>query len=508
MAKVEFVIQKLKARVSAWIWNSDEVHSVPVDLGKVGRREPRSNLVHVGIFEQKVKCKMGKLTQVSWQVLLDDDDWNSDKAAFPPFDPSAQRDQPRGRTGRAPILLIVICALVTVLTALYLWQQAQAGIAQIETELHETVELEAWMAQSRAITAEVERVDLRTGQAMALVRVVDPQQPLPYREVRFYQETNGGWQRSAPDASFWGSQQRLESDFFTFDFRQRDGLTVAKAAVELDTLYRQMHELLGLPIPVNAGAGEKMHVTLAVEELPPGSFGDFDGTSLTITSPLLRPLPEHMSETDSLVESVALPLRRHLTAAAVGPLSVYSSPTPELVAGLRQWLTWETDGLLAEYRIELVRWLYANAPDGPRRVPDSYSEICQTLDFWEISFMMNSLFSCSGLLPILPPHNFTPPTRLWHLPLAEPMEMTQSFGQSYEPRLGRSLAIATVLEYAVKTYGPATIPLILQTVPARSSWDQTAPDLFGVSAEAFEAGWHAYLVDEYGLDPQILSNED
>jgi hypothetical protein len=281
----------------------------------------------------------------------------------------------------------------------------------------------------------------------------------------------------------------------------------------LDRLYRQMHEMLGLPLRINAGADAKIHITFVVEDFAPGDLGYFDSSSLKVKSPLLKLRPEHLSETDSLVESVALPLGLHLTLNAVGPLSVYSSPAPELAAGLRQWLTWETGGLLAEYRIELVHWLYADAPSGPRQLPDSYAEICQTIDLSGISFTTLTMpFSCSKSFPLLPPHTVILPIRLRYLPLAVHMEESQQFGpildagtgDLFEQRLGRSLAIATIFEYATRTYGLATLPLLLQAATAGSSWYQAAPSVFGVSAEAFEAGWHAYLAKEYGVDQEAL----
>jgi len=182
-------------------------------------------------------------------------------------------------------------------------------------------------------------------------------------------------------------------------------------------------------------------------------------------------------------------------------------PAPEFLRGLRLWLAWDENGLLSNQKAELVRWLYADAPDGPHQLPISHSVICQTLDLWGLNLMRVSMpFYCSGPNPLAPPL-FRPPTGLRHLPLAVDVEAARYDGSVdpwtgalLEQQRGRALAMAMVLEYAVETYGRAALPRLLQAIVAGGRWQEVAPDVFGVSTEAFEAGWWAYLAEEYGVD--------
>lgn len=56
----------------------------------------------------------------------------------------------------------------------------------------------------------------------------------------------------------------------------------------------------------------------------------------------------------------------------------------------------------------------------------------------------------------------------------------------------------TVVEYAVATYGRATLPRLLTALGEQASWRTLLPAVFGVSTEKFEAGWQAYLTARYG----------
>jgi hypothetical protein len=60
------------------------------------------------------------------------------------------------------------------------------------------------------------------------------------------------------------------------------------------------------------------------------------------------------------------------------------------------------------------------------------------------------------------------------------------------------VALATLVEYAVATYGREHLPALVAGLGHYESWDMLLPAVFGVSAAAFEAGWQAYLAACYG----------
>lgn len=56
-----------------------------------------------------------------------------------------------------------------------------------------------------------------------------------------------------------------------------------------------------------------------------------------------------------------------------------------------------------------------------------------------------------------------------------------------------TIALATVLEYAVETYGREHIPSLLAGIARHQSSATLIPDVFDVSLDEYEAGWLAHL---------------
>ena len=64
---------------------------------------------------------------------------------------------------------------------------------------------------------------------------------------------------------------------------------------------------------------------------------------------------------------------------------------------------------------------------------------------------------------------------------------------------GYAVALATLIEYAVATYGRERLPMLLAGMGHYDSWETLLPAVYGVSAAEFEAGWRAYLQAHYGV---------
>lgn len=58
---------------------------------------------------------------------------------------------------------------------------------------------------------------------------------------------------------------------------------------------------------------------------------------------------------------------------------------------------------------------------------------------------------------------------------------------------GQTVALATLFEYVVATYGRERLPALLLGLSQHSTWETLIPAVFGVSQTEFEAGWQAYL---------------
>jgi hypothetical protein len=55
------------------------------------------------------------------------------------------------------------------------------------------------------------------------------------------------------------------------------------------------------------------------------------------------------------------------------------------------------------------------------------------------------------------------------------------------------VALATLIEYAVATYGHERLPGLVAGLGQSESWGTLIPAVYGVSSAEFEAGWQAYL---------------
>jgi hypothetical protein len=62
------------------------------------------------------------------------------------------------------------------------------------------------------------------------------------------------------------------------------------------------------------------------------------------------------------------------------------------------------------------------------------------------------------------------------------------------------IALATLLDYAVTTYGRKETDTLWAVLHEHKTWETLIPAVFGVPVEEFEAGWQAYLIDMLSSD--------
>lgn len=74
----------------------------------------------------------------------------------------------------------------------------------------------------------------------------------------------------------------------------------------------------------------------------------------------------------------------------------------------------------------------------------------------------------------------------------------------YTNHPGQTVVLATLVEYAVHTYGRESLPGLLAALGDADRWETLIPVVFGVSATAFEADWQSYLAGQYGVPLDAL----
>ena len=70
---------------------------------------------------------------------------------------------------------------------------------------------------------------------------------------------------------------------------------------------------------------------------------------------------------------------------------------------------------------------------------------------------------------------------------------------------GQTVVLATMVEYAVVTYGRERLPTLVAGLGQYESWETLIPAVYGVSPTEFEAGWQVYLAAHYGVAANIFT---
>jgi hypothetical protein len=71
--------------------------------------------------------------------------------------------------------------------------------------------------------------------------------------------------------------------------------------------------------------------------------------------------------------------------------------------------------------------------------------------------------------------------------------------------VGRVVAMETIIEYVVATYGRESLPRLIAAVGQHRSWHSLIPEIFDISADEFEVGWQRYLAHQYDPSPPQVS---
>jgi hypothetical protein len=314
--------------------------------------------------------------------------------------------------------------------------------------------------------------------------------------------------RTAPDAELWGAPHRLETRFFVFYFRQHDAPAVKSVAQQVDALYARMRGNLGLAaLPLT----EKAQLMIDPMQ-PPGEIESYlrYQRRLVVPSPALYLAPVELTDEEILTQGLTLALLESLLREANYVYNMHEAWQP-LLGGWRLWQLWDANLSLGHWRTEVVKWLFVDLRMGAAHyhstaLPDHYSQLCAIHALWMVQPMEIGIptwcqrmwnghwYAPPGLLQ-------NPPVTLaaLHVPAKDYnySALNSQSDNAYHP--GSTVALATLIEYIVATWGHDHLPRFLAGLARYDSWETLVPAVFGISASEFEAGWQGHLARHYGV---------
>jgi hypothetical protein len=382
-----------------------------------------------------------------------------------------------------------------------------------------------WLQNSRSVNslkAAVQSADAKSRQAIELQKVefqgdqvvarvvmyTDHGEPA-YRQTRFYQRIGPDWRQMTPDAALWGPARSLETPSLLYHFHQNDAQAVIAVTPHIEELYTTLRRNFGLPSTQLVGQpfaliGEKWVIRVSVTQ-PPGSampwYDIYD--PIRVPSPAVYLAPVELTDADLLAQSIFLLLLKQVIVEARERNAIGAHWQP-ILDGLRLWHVWETDLPLSGWREHIIPWIYLDLPGAPPEqpfmLPEQYAEICASHTLWmAMPVQLGIPLFCAEIDETALFYSMWgrrhPPTQLSQIALPtsdyEPAEGMPIWGQT--------VALATLIEYAVATYGRERLPVLLAGLGQYDTWETLIPAVYGVSASEFERGWQGYLAAQYGL---------
>ena len=420
---------------------------------------------------------------MEWQMVQDDETWRQLVQAAAPADPKLRRLS--GRLGEVLLLLLLLCGVA--LAYSYIKQTARQ---QMQTELAAVIQ------PDRAAALPIHLLTLEGNQAIVNTPASG--------QTRLYQRTATGWQQTMPMAEAWGAPQQWETPSFRWHYHAQDAAVVATVAPQMERLYATLRHNFALPAMPLA---EKLtiEVSLASPADQQASPRVTDGR-LLVPAPALYRSAANLSDAEVLAQSIALPLINGVITEAQERHQLASTWQP-LLQGLRLWQLWDLDLPLATWREPVVQWIYQELPGAVGEavvLPKDYTNFCATHTLWlsspmqiGIPLLCTELDEAAWYAAV-----WGTPSPLTHLnQLTIPDVQAQVTSESPAPERqsphGQTIALATLIDYAVATYGRERLPVLVTGLGQSESWETLLPAVYGISAIEFEAGWQAYLATHY-----------
>jgi hypothetical protein len=348
----------------------------------------------------------------------------------------------------------------------------------------------------------LQTVEFAGDQAVARV-ILNANKGQAYRQTRFFRHTSVGWLRTERDADLWGPERSLATPYFVYHFRQNDAPVVMTVASQMDALHTTLWRNFGLPIRPTP---TKLIIEVSVTHSAGQAASRLDGSErFLVPAPAVYLAPVELTDAELLAQSLALPLTEHVLAQAREYHAIGHHWQP-LLDGLRLWQVWDLDLPLAVWREPIVQWLYVDLPSSiPGQsiaLPERYTALCAAHRLWLVSPMQLHI-------PLLCAER---EGEAWHSsPWADPLRRLDQNLVPVHPgdahwnsrhelnHPSQAVALATLIDYAVATYGRDRLPVLVAGLGQYESWATLIPAVYGVSPAEFEAGWQAYLAAHYGV---------
>jgi hypothetical protein len=265
------------------------------------------------------------------------------------------------------------------------------------------------------------------------------------RETRFYRDANEMWLRTLPPDDYWGERMTLNTDLFVFDYYARDAESVEAAAAQIDDVYTELLQAVGLDSPPDGRP-----VEVRVRSRLSRTRGSTDGT-VDVLSPILSQVPADISDADYLANRVF----SRVTSEALRAASSHASSHrwAFFFSVMRNWLVEDLLGQPTHWLVEADDVFRAD-------MADARSLRLSDLDTYYV-----------GGTP------------------------------GRETVLWRYAAAGSLLDYIVAQEGEDVLPELVRGLSQVRSWPLLIESVFGVSETEFEAGWNDYLASEYGFQP-------
>jgi hypothetical protein len=450
--------------------------------------------------------------EMEWLITENEAEWQHLQAQ-----PLPENEPVANRSRSLPYYFwsgVALCCLLLVSMDDWWWHATHARNIPVPAVTLAIAQAELAPAFSSTVlisTATVQQHVVAVQGDTALVEILVSTQPkaLAYRQARFYRRTPRGWVQTAPDANLWGAESSLQTPYFLFRFRQQDAATVLAVAPQMDALYTSLWSNLGLPIDPTFA---KLQVDVSVAQSP-GQISEFDAAQqVTVASPALYFAPVTLTDNQLLAQSLALPLLTYGLAQASTRDMIDRAWQP-MLDGLYLWQVWDMDLPLTAWHEDVVKWLYIDLPATQHgqtvMLPKRYPELCVMYRLWLASPLQLHL-------PLLCTEqerearywaswSLSPP--LTHLDqLFMPALKHDDWAKPPASHPGQTVAVATLIDYAVATYGKERLPLLIAGLGHYDRWATLIPAVYGVSTAEFEAGWQAYLTAHYGVSVMLPSN--
>jgi hypothetical protein len=478
---------------------------------------------------------------IEWYTAQNDAEWESMCSGLTSDIMPETTTAIHSRQASRRFLSSVVAIFLLTATSGWWWRTAQAGLQQGEAEVRPAVELDVaaaipdgdpfaarpevdeWFQHAREVRdvhtaiqtvfsdtnleVAVDSIDVQDNMSVARLVVPAKDGAPAFRQTHFYRRTADGWQPTAPDDELWGPVRRLETPSFVFHFRQNDAAAVIAAASHLEEIYNTLRHDFGATLTSNAN---KPIIEVSVTQAPGDASWFIAPERIVVASPARYQAPVELADADLLAQSLALPLLDVVLAQASRRHAPDTRWEP-LLGALQLWEMWHMDLPLAVWRDDLVRWLYddlaSTIPGKSLRLPEHYEELCAAHRRWllypvQIGIPLTCIETKTEMEYLALLHPLGARSRLdqFILPVsADPYVEAASKGYQ-TTYAGQTIALATLIDYAVVTYGRERLPTLVASLGQYQRWDTLLPAAFGISAAEFEAGWQAYLMEQYNVD--------